>query len=190
MKNNAQWIVFEGLDKGGKTTLAKRLAESVPQAKYLKGICGATCLGKLTRRFPTTWLFVIEAFVSALRAITIRRQGCTVIQDRYIASVASHLPITKNFPNNVFIWIALKLFPKPDVLIYVIVKKEERIRRIQELGRNNPHEKWILENPEWIGKREEAYKKYFDSFLKRKIVIDTSCEALEKSRQKMLFFLM
>jgi thymidylate kinase len=174
MKTKGKWIVFEGLDKAGKTTLAKILTCQLANAKYLKGICGQSILGRFNRCYPTTIFLILEALFSAFMAIALRKKGFVVFQDRYFASVACHLPITARFPNNIFIWIALKYFPRPDSLVYMTVNKKERIRRMLILGHDNPHEKWLINNPDWIDKREKAYEEYYLRFPNKKIKIDTS----------------
>lgn len=181
MKNQAQWLVFEGLDKAGKTTLAKELATESAKVRYLKGICAHTILGSLNRRFPTTLLLVIEALLSAYQAKIWKRKGFTVIQDRYIASVACHLPVSGVFPANIVVALALKLFPKPDSLVYIWVDKEERLRRLKESSKDNKQEEWLVAHPQWIDVRDQAYDDYFRKFIGRKLKIDTTDESIDTS---------
>lgn len=189
MKKEGCWVAFEGLDKAGKTTLAEKLTYTLPNAVYQKGICSPTWIGRIVRCFPTTWLFIIELFYTAYQIKKLRKKGLVVLNDRYFASVACHEPLTLQFPNNIFIQLADRLLPKPDRLVYITVEKGERLERIIKSRNGNKHERWLVKNPEWIDKRENGYKKYFDSFLGKKLMINTSSETTQQSLLKLKLFM-
>ncbi|MEK7508298.1 MAG: hypothetical protein AAB568_00385 [Patescibacteria group bacterium] len=187
MSTRGLFIVFEGLDKAGKTTLAKMVVEKIGKEKilYQKGLCSPTWIGKLSARRPSTFIFLIEITYLYWKTYFKRLKGTHAVQDRFFASLACHLPDVKKIHNALLIKLGRWLLPHPDVLIYCTVSKEERIKRLKEDG-GNEHHQWLIDHHEFIDFRENLNKNYFTQFEGDKIYIDTSSENTENSAKKIL----
>lgn len=173
MKKRGLFIVFEGLDKAGKTTLAKLLIKDKKKFFYQKGICSNTWIGKISKKYPSTFLFLLEIFYHSVFNYFRMLKGINIVQDRYLLSVATYIPVSHKLVNR----ILLKFFSflrEPDILIYCTVSKRERIKRLRKDERYNKHHLWLIENHEYIDKRDKEYEKYFQRHKNKKILINTS----------------
>jgi len=103
----------------------------------------------------------------------------------YSMEAACHLPDIKKIHNALLIKLGKLLLPHPDVLIYCIVSKEERLKRLKN-DCGNPHHCWLINNHQYIDLRENINKNYFARFSGNKICIDTSYEIAENSVKKIL----
>lgn len=187
MNTKGSFIVFEGLDEAGKTTLAKMIVEKIGHDKifYQKGLCSLAWIGKLSARYPSTFLFLIEITCLYWKNYFKRLKGIHIIQDRFFTSLACHLPDVKKIHNALLIKLGKWLLPRPDVLIYCTVSKEERIKRLKK-DCSNAHHQWLIDNREYIDLREAAYQNYFARFEGVKICIDTSLESTKDSTTKII----
>lgn len=190
MSARGLFIVFEGLDKAGKTTLAKMVVEKIGKEKilYQKGLCSPTWIGKLSARRPSTFLFLIEITYLYWKNYFKRLKGIHTIQDRFFASLACHLPDIKKLHNALLIKLGRWLLPCPDVLIYCTASKEERIKRLKE-DCGNEHHQWLIDHHEFIDLRENIYRDYFNDFGGSKILLDTTQCATSEACAKILNFL-
>ena len=178
------FIVFEGIDMSGKTSIAKGVIEELKNKTdiiYQKGICSKTWVGRISCCYPSTILFLIELIYLSIKNYFRTKKGTNVIQDRYFASIAFYLPITKRLHNSLLLKIGRAILPAPDILIYCTASKETIIQRLKRDCEKNKHHKWLINNPEYINIRKKAYKRYFQQFGGNKTIIDTSVCTLKKS---------
>lgn len=191
MKTKRGWfLVFEGLDKSGKTTLAKKVTEKLNSANviYQKGLCSDTRIGKFAGRHPSSFIFVLESIYLFWKNYFKRINGANIVQDRYFISVRCHLPVAGRFYNLLLFKIGELFLPEPDLLIYCTVTKNERIKRLKEdLG--NEHHRRLVDHPEYIDAREKAYRDHFEKFKGKKIRIDTTFVDADGAESKILDFL-
>lgn len=187
MNTRGLFIVFEGLDKAGKTTLAKMVVKKIGNDKifYQKGLCSPTWIGKLSSRCPSTFLFLIEITYLYWKNHFKRLKGIHIIQDRFFASLACHLPDIKKIHNALLLKLGEWLLPHPDILIYCTVSKEERIKRLKE-DCGNEHHQWLINHHEFIDLRENIYQNYFYQFNGDKICIDTSLKNVETATTEII----
>ncbi|OGZ32442.1 MAG: hypothetical protein A2V69_02380 [Candidatus Portnoybacteria bacterium RBG_13_40_8] len=178
------FVVFEGIDMTGKTTIAKGVVEKLKNKTniiYQKGICSKTWIGRISCHYPSTFLFLMELIYLSIRNYFKIKKGINIIQDRYFASIACYLPITKRFYNSLILKIGRIVLPKPDMLIYCTASKETIIQRLKKDCEKNKYHKWLIDNPEYIDIRKKAYEKYFQQFEGKKIIMDTSFCTLKNS---------
>jgi thymidylate kinase len=178
------FIVFEGIDMSGKTSIAKGVVEELKNKTdivYQKGICSKTWIGRISCCYPSTVLFLIELIYLSIKNYFRTKKGTNVIQDRYFASIAFYLPITKKLHNSLLLKIGRMILPTPDMLIYCTAPKKTIIQRLKRDCEKNKYHKWLIDNPEYINIRKKTYKRYSQQFEGDKIVIDTSICTLKKS---------
>lgn len=168
----SKFIVFEGLDKSGKTTIAKALADK-DKGVYIKGVPSNTFFGSFVRKFPFTILFILDLlYLTYFYIKPTLKQNKTVLQDRYLLSIESYVPISARGYNKLFLHLIKKLLLEPDLLIYLYLPKKERIRRLKKaIGK---YENILINNPLTIKKRERSYNKNYNNFKGEKIRINTN----------------
>jgi thymidylate kinase len=181
---NGKLIVFEGLDCSGKTTLINDiLKENNEKAVYSKGIGSDSWMGKLAKRLHCTFVFYIELWYNIiLNIFPALRKGKIILQDRYNISIDSYIPLVKRWYNRMIILIFRTFLPKPDILIYLTLPLEERIKRLKE--KNTKYEILLAKNPLLILKREAEYGLYYNSFKGMKIKIDTQANDIRGAKNK------
>lgn len=168
----------------GKTSIAKGVIEELKNKTdiiYQKGICSKTWVGRISCCYPSTILFLIELAYLSLKNYFKTKKGINIIQDRYFASIACYLPITKRFYNSLLLKIGRAILSLPDILIYCTAPKKTIIQRLKRDCEKNKHHKWLIDNPEYINIRKKAYRRYFQQFKRDKTVINTSICTLKKS---------
>lgn len=173
--------VCEGLDGAGKTTTIEQLLQNKRNNDliYSKGIGSNTWLGKLARKFPSTFLFLLELLYIQYKVIKPNlKKGKTVLQDRYDFSIITY-PTAQRFYNKIITKILSPLIPEPDSLIHFHVDVNERIKRLK--GDNNKYHKILSENPNLIILRERRYLHLYNQFSKSKIKIDTTNKSIKQS---------
>ncbi len=179
-----KFIVFEGVDGAGKTICIKRAIEKLKgnhKIIYNKGIGSKTFIGKIARQFHTTFLFLLEMFFVTLKILKPYWQGKIIFQDRYIFSVASHLPDINKKYNRFLIKIFNPFFLKPSLVIYFTVSLKERLNRLQESASNNPFHQILIDNPNLILEREKKFYELLQPYKNKTIIIDTTNKTIEES---------
>ncbi len=165
-------IVCEGLDCSGKTTAIEEIINSNPQYVYCKGIGSDSSFGRIAKRFPSTFMFLSElVYNTYTQTIPNLREDKVVLQDRYDISVASYVPNTNRWYNQLLIHTARLLIPKPNAIVYLHLPLEERIKRLRQKGKK--YELSLAENPRMITLREKEYQRWFSEFAGSKIDIDS-----------------
>lgn len=172
-KMKSLFIVFEGLDGSGKTTIIKELLKREnKQFVYSKGVRSKLITGKILRKFSFTWLFMLDLIYLTYKFISPNlRKGKIILQDRYLPSIISYIPISKRRYNRFIILFLSKFLKKPDAIVYFHLPLEERIKRLKQKGKK--YELILAGNPEIITLREKEYKRWYDQFNGPKVRIDT-----------------
>ena len=185
-------IVCEGLDGAGKTTTIEKLLENEKENNnfvYSKGIGSSTFMGKLSRKFPSTFLFLLELIYNQYKIIKPNLKDKKVIlQDRYDFSVLSY-PTADRFYNRTIAKILSPLIIKPNVLVYFDVSLEERIKRLKESSYNKYHS-LLSKNPQLITSRESKYLDFYNKFNRKKTKIDTTNLTPEQSAKLLKQFIL
>jgi thymidylate kinase len=163
MRTNKYWgkfIAIEGIDGAGKTTAIKRALPHLGAERdvvYLKGIGSDNPLGKLAKRFGATFLFLVELlYVTYFPLRRAMKRGQVVLMDKYFFFTASHVPDVDTVLNRFLLWACGPLMMRPDIVIYFVVERKERIRRLK-FGPYNRYHQRLIDNPDWILERETAY---------------------------------
>ena len=174
------FIVFEGLDGAGKTTLSKMLAadlNAIHVSTPPQVLIGANLRDVIDEEASLVTRFLYYMFGNALVSDQVRqlRKDRIVVCDRYVHSTLSiHQLLGLDLAID---WEALG-FEKPDVSFFIFTSdEEERLRRILARGKNTKYDK-MKEDPVF----RSAYVNYF---LKRDFIpVDTSNETPEQSLSK------
>jgi dTMP kinase len=143
------FIVLEGIDGSGKSTQAKLLFEYI-KSKDKKVILTVeptndTPIGKLIRSILQhewkTNLTALELLFCADRADHVekinawQKEGNIVISDRYFFSTISYVEGVKNKELSDYFELINKVFPTPDLSIFVDLSPDEAIKRISASGK-------------------------------------------------------
>lgn len=180
-KKDGLFVVFEGLDGAGKTTLIKEIIEKFGDRyhfKYCKAVGSDNFLGKLAKKFAKTFLFIVELlYVSFFHIKPSLKKNKIVLQDRYDISVVAHIA-EKDIFNQCLFEMFRPFFIKPDLLFYITVSDKKRIARLKVMPYSRFHQV-LIDNPAII---EERKKRYDDEVYKRGrvIIIDTSQTSADK----------
>lgn len=173
-------IVCEGLDCTGKTTTINEILNNNERFIYSKGIGSNTLIGKVSRRFPSTFLFFIELIYFVITKIKPNlKKGRIILQDRYDISITSYVPLTNRLYNKLLIKISKRLIIKPNAIVYFYLPLEEHIKRLKQKGAK--YELMLANNPHLILIREKEYLKWYEEFKGFKTKIDTGKNDIRQS---------
>lgn len=181
------FIVFEGLDLTGKTTLIKKLQEKHPEFIYTREPGGTDCklaedIRKMVLSYPGEMDALTETYLfAASRAEHMNKirkwldQGKTVICDRFVYSSLYYQGIMKGLgPENVLgINQPILNIIQPDILFYVTVSEEERNNRRNQRQEINELDKLSFRE-EAVKANNDFYSIIKQTFCKTIHVIDTS----------------
>jgi len=173
-------IVCEGLDCSGKTTAIDEVINSNSEYVYSKGIGSNSRFGRTARRFPSTFMFLSElVYNTHTHILPSLREDKTILQDRYDVSVASFVPNTNRWYNQLLIHATRLLIPEPDAIVYFHLPLEGRIKRLRQKGKK--YELILAENPDMITLREKEYEKWYEHFSGPKTRIDTEKNNIQQT---------
>ena len=181
--NKGLFIVCEGLDCAGKTTVIKQAMEYLKcdnfPVSYSKGLKSNTLAGKISNIIPSTASLLTELlYLDNTYVKPSLEKGNNIIQDRWYHSVLSHNP--ENIKDKLLEKILVPHLSKPDILIYFSVSLDERIKRLKQKTKTKDHE-ILWKNPAIIKQKEERYTSYFNNFKGPKAVLDTTNASVEES---------
>ena len=142
------FIVLEGIDGSGKTTLSEKLVTSL-QSKGLNCVRFSEPTkyesGIYIRRFLSGEIILtkeeqIDAFIED-RIISVEKNilpvinaGSTVILDRYYYSTAAYQASFNYSPEKILNMNLEKNFPKPDLLFFLEISPETALERLKKRG--------------------------------------------------------
>ena len=138
------FVVFEGIDGTGKTSLIKMLKAILEQEKYsivvLKEPTNETEAGSKIResynsgRVPfeeeLQWFIDDREWNVNANILPALKEGHIILQDRYFFSNASYQGVRKNDDWASIIAINRTMFPEPDLTIIIDVEPEIALERI------------------------------------------------------------
>jgi len=142
------FIVLEGIDGSGKTTLSENLIHALNSletksirfsepTKFESGIYIRKFLKGEIELSPTeqmeAFLLDREASVS-INILPALHSKKIVVLDRYYYSTAAYQASEKISAEGILHLNLQKNFPKPDLLFFIDVKPEDAIKRIQQRG--------------------------------------------------------
>lgn len=131
------FIVVEGIDGTGKTTVSRRLAEKLPAFYYSTPPEEFSEMRKWIDREVTTietrYIFYLTALVLAGNEIRELLKSGSVVCDRYVLSTtAYHLAL--GLPLKYLEAVDTIDLPTPTVTFYLHCEENERLRRIRQRG--------------------------------------------------------
>jgi len=166
-KKRGAFILFEGVDRSGKTSQSKNLFnnfinQNIPcewmcfpdRKSPLTGIAIDSYLKKMIDLSPETahLLFALNRREKAEQIVESLNKGITIIMDRYFYSGIVYTLSRKEFENNTWVDLLDQSLPLPDVLFFMKMQKGDLEKRLQ-----------TTENPEYFEKIEilwEIQKKF------------------------------
>lgn len=162
----ALFVTLEGIDGAGKTTLARRLYESLTARRVDVALTREptdTWLGKAVERaveedldpVVQTFLFLADRSLHVERIQKWLEEEKTVLCDRYHDSTLAYqgAALRNRFPNAVA-WLrrASPPLPRPDLTFLLIVDPEEGLRRLSRIRERTP-----FERVEFLRRVQEIY---------------------------------
>lgn len=177
------FVVCEGLDGAGKTTIIKgflgKEKDSPDDYVYSRGFKSKTWIGRLAAKKPLTFLFLLDLAYTTQRYVRPDlREGKTVLQDRYDLSVKSYAQAMNKWYNKAAACLLRPFLLKPDLLVYFDVKQEERLRRLEKT-KDNKYHALLLKNPLLINQRRREYARHYFAREGAKAVIDTDNKSID-----------
>lgn len=125
-------VAIEGVDAAGKTTIAKELGKIIDNGVYCK--CQGnpqTFFGRLARRLPCTFLFLLELLFLTKKIKQALRNGKTVICDRYYFSVIAHEK-AQRLHNRLVAKLFKPFLIAPEKVVWVDVRSDIAIERLRQ----------------------------------------------------------
>lgn len=130
------FVVVEGMDGTGKTTVSKRLAERLPAFYYCTPPEEFSVMRKWVDREVTIearYVFYLTALVLAGKEIKELLKSVSVVCDRYVLSTtAYHLAL--GLPSKYLEAVSTIDLPRPTITFYLHCEENERLKRIGQRG--------------------------------------------------------
>ncbi|HRJ76063.1 MAG TPA: dTMP kinase [Anaerolineales bacterium] len=160
MKYNGKLIAFEGIDRAGKSSVVKILADMLKTSKVPITICGELnspfapllrdMLYKGSSPFLKTYLFASDrAWEYENKCMPALMRGEIVLWDRYVDSAIVYRTIEFQQRSSVidveFVKLINSPFILPDLSIYIDVSADTSLRRSKILGKKEPYDSVFLE---------------------------------------------
>lgn len=182
---NGKFVLFEGLDKSGKTTVMKKVAESIAHDYdffYCKGLGPNTFLEQVTRHCPNTFLILLGlVYATYFLIVPALKNRKIVLQDRYIFTIMSHVPSVERMWNRLLVKLFSPLFFESDLILYFQVSIEERSRRLKSSSEISRSHRALINKPDLIIRREKKMRELLDSYRHKTIIIDTTDKTIEET---------
>jgi thymidylate kinase len=185
MAADGLFVVCEGADKAGKTTVIKN-AQSILVDKvktfYNKGLGGNGFLGRTARNYPCTFLFLLQQLHFDKTSLNkLLNQNYVVFQDRWFYSVISYPG--NSIKDSLIADIMVPPLRRPDLLVYFTCSLEERLKRL-ELDKTKEHLD-LINHPEKIIAWESNFLNYYSQFHGKKYLFDTTNESVYETSMKL-----
>jgi len=176
------FIVFEGLNGCGKTTLAKRLAKNINGTYIASPHASIRCLRDTVDdevSISARFLYYMLGNVLISDEVKVVRKSHTVICDRYVHStIARHKLLGLNVDIDHFAALGIEV---PCISFFIFTSDEtERRKRVEKRGKKT---KW-----DTLDENEKNRTEYVDYFREKPkfIFVDTSHETAEESLAKIM----
>lgn len=152
-------IVFEGLDRSGKSSVVKRIAEMFLKNNMHITVCGElhspfrSELRKMLREgstpFLKTYLFASDrAWEYESKCLPALEKGEMVLWDRYVDSAIVYRTVElrkiKSFIDINFVKSINSPFISPDLTIYIDISTETALKRAKASGSTEPYDASFL----------------------------------------------
>src|SRR3989344_765422 len=179
-----KFIVVEGIDGAGKSTLIQTVLAIAGDAKVLhsRGFTHNSIWDETIHSNPHSWLYYVDLAVKTVRMVKpalTRRE--IVLQDRYVQTVDTFSPDCNWRHNQIIRKVLGPLFLKPDLYVQVTATREEITRRLSQSAPQEGYHAFLLQHPEEIEQRENNYRKLLTQMSCPKYVIDTTKRTAEDS---------
>ncbi len=175
---NGLFVVCEGVDKAGKTTVIKAAQEMLDEkikTFYNKGLGGNDFLGRVASNYPSTFLFLLQQLhFDKIVLGKILDDNYVVFQDRWFYSVISYP--TNNLKDSLIADIMVPPLRKPDLFVYFTCSLDERLKRL-ELDKTKEHLD-LINNPGKILDWEKSLLNHYCQFSGNKYLLDTTNESI------------
>ncbi len=190
----ARFIVLDGIDGCGKSTQARRLAESLTQARGVPALHlrepGSTKVGERIRELLLSREHELDPGVELLLFAAARRQtlrelvrpalaqGRDVVCERFHASTFAYQAIAGGLPEDDVLAVLLRWAddPRPDALILLDIDPAAAARR-----RDGPEDRIEAKGLEFQRRVAEGYRR-FAHLQPSTVVIDGSASADQVAR--------
>lgn len=194
LKASARFIVLDGIDGCGKSTQARRLAESLSQARGVPALHlrepGSTKVGERIRELLLSREHELDPGVELLLFAAARRQtlrelvrpalaqGRDVVCERFHASTFAYQAIAGGLPEDDVLAVLLRWAddPRPDALILLDIDPVDAARR-----RDGPADRIEAKGLEFQRRVAEGYRR-FAELQPSTVVLDGSASADEVAR--------
>lgn len=183
-----KFIVVEGVEGGGKTTVIKEVLKIKKDWIYLSGFPITTKWDRFVHAHADSTLYYVYFTMRNRKIISLLRQGKTIIHDKYVYAVDSFLPDNRMIRNKIARFIFSPFFVNPDLYIYFKISQKESLRRIA-MKKGKEHRgyyKYLLKNPVKIKNRIKEYDKIFNNLKCPKIVIDAEKKSIKESTKELI----
>ena len=160
MKYNGKLIAFEGIDRAGKSSVVRLLADMLKTSKVPIAICGELhspyaslirdMLHKGSSPFLKTYLFASDrAWEYENNCLPALMRGEIVLWDRYVDSAIVYRTVEFQQRSSIidveFVKLINSPFVLPNLSIYIDVSADTSLQRSKILGKEEPYDSAFLE---------------------------------------------
>mgnify|MGYP000250471117 CR=1 FL=1 len=179
------FIVFEGIDGAGKTSIAKELAKSI-HGLYIQSPPKPFDQIKqrvLENAVPIArFLYFLSSNIqlSELAKSALRKNH--VVSDRYIwSTIAYHSALENISPNELkaIVMPFMKFLIMPDYVVFLTVKRKIQLQRLRNRVENGLQKRLLVSN-DFQTRLKEAYRYSKELFDVNWIEIDTSYKSIHE----------
>ncbi len=181
---DSKFMVVEGIDGAGKSTLIQTVLSMISEARILhsRGFTQNSVWDSVIHNNPHSWLYYVDLAVKTTRIVKpALTRGEIVLQDRYVQTVDTFSPDCNWNHNKVIRKVLDPLFLNPDLYIQVTANLDEITRRLSQTNPQEGYHAFLIQHPEEIEQREENYRKILTQISCPKYVINTTKRTPEDS---------
>lgn len=179
-KVKVKFIVVEGIDFSGKTTVCRKMADTLRPLGFkvyysqVKKTSTGRVVNKIGKRnfVPTLMkdlLFLGSYLLGAQQSKKKINKGYFVIQDRYYPSLMTYYQVLGPLRNKTRVSILPLIrkmnnfFPEPDLILYVQSPFEDRVERFKRINKKGINDSLLY------SKEEEALSLNYEKELRRNL---------------------
>ena len=152
--NMSGFVVIEGIDGCGKSTVARLVAERLGKRAVLTREPTQSWIGKAVHigdkanisPFTDALLFMADRAQHTEEITKLVKKGRVVVSDRYYHSTVAYQAanLKKVFPGDAFKWLLetnLKFSRRPDLTVLLVISPEKGLKRVAGRGKYSRFEK-------------------------------------------------